>query len=245
MSNTTLPNESKILSKLEKLIALSDSPNQHEAEAAMEKAIQLATLHNIDLSRVSVQDRPVDKIVSDELDADASRLPVTYIYTADILKNFFDVRIISGGNRQSGRRLFFIGRKADIDNAKFLYSFLNNTFMRLWHNHYKANPHLHLATARKSYINGLWAGLTAKLKAAKAAVEQSLRTDENAGYQIMLVDHAKALQDAITNFYPDVVYKKRKAQTYDQTVMNAGYRDGGDIQIHSGLTNKEKIQISA
>ena len=60
----------------------------------------------------------------------------------------------------------------------------------------------------------------------------------------MLVDHAKALQDAITNFYPDVVYKKRKAQTYDQTVMNAGYRDGGDIQIHSGLTNKEKIQIS-
>jgi hypothetical protein len=245
MTNTTPTHESKILFKLEKLLALSDSPNQHEAEAAMEKAIQLATLHNIDLSRVSIQDRSVEQIINEAMSADAKRLSMTHVFVVDILRTFFSVRILTGGSRHFGKKIYFIGRKTDIDNAKFLYSFLNSTFMRLWHNYYKVNPHLQLSITRKSYFNGLWQGLSAKLKAAKVAVEQSLRTDENAGYQIMLVDHEKALQDAVTNFHPNVKYVKGKVTYCDPQTLNAGYKDGGNIQIHSGLTHTEKSQITA
>ncbi len=247
MSHPSSPmNENKILTKLEKLLALSDSPNQHEAEAAMEKAIQLATQNNIDLSRVSAQNRPKDQIENEELSANASRLPITHLFVADILKQFFSVRIVSGGGRISGRRLYFIGRKSDIENAKFLYGFLNTTFMRLWHGHYKKNPHLNLATARQGYLLGLWQGLTAKLKAAKAAAEQTLHTEERHGYQIMIVDHEKALQNAITNFFPDAkTIKSKTRRDVDDDSLKAGYRDGGNINLQRGLTNEEKIQICA
>ena len=236
--------DQKILDKLEKLIALSGSSNEHEANLAMEKAIKMAVENNIELSRVASSVRK-DEIIKERNVSGTSRLPVTYGYVTDILISFFNVKILTTGNRSHGRGLVYIGRKDDVEFAKYLYEYLNNTFMLLWKEYYKKNPHLSVKVARTSYFRGLWKGLSDKLRAAKAAAETVIEANTKEGYELMLVDHEKALQAAMVNFYPDLK-KAPKAQKkqIDVTVFRDGLSKGGDINVHSGLTDHKTCVIS-
>lgn len=237
-------NENKILAKLEKLIALSGSPDEHEANSAMEKAIELATLHNIELSRVS-SNCSSDQVEKEEMATNTSRLPVTHRFVADILKNFFEVEIITGGNRATGRRIYFVGKKDKIEFARFLNEYLTNTFFKLWYKFYKNNPEVSVKTARESYFCGLWQGLTKKLKDAKQATESTIASDLQANYTLMAVNSSEILKQAITKFFPDVVYKKGKTvNNYDSDVASKGFSDGQKIVVHSGLTDSNKSYIS-
>lgn len=242
MSNT---NDNKILSKIQKLLALSDSPNQHEAEAAMAMAVKLSTQHNIDLSRVSVDQRQPDEFGKETIGGESSRLPVTMLYTVSIIQKFFSVRILTSGNRANGRGLTFIGKKSDIENAKFIYGFLNSTFLRLWHNFYKNNRHLDVKTARKSYFLGLFRGLSAKLEDAKKSVESTIDANDNR-YQIMIVNNAKALDNAVIQFFPrSRTAPKNRTRYESNAAITAGERDGAKINIHAGLNGSKTEYLSA
>jgi hypothetical protein len=246
MYNDNMKDERKLLNKLEKLLALSDSPNQHEAEAAMAMAVRLATLHNIDLSRVSTDQRPTATIEKENVTTGNSRLPITNIYTTSIIQKFFNVRILVGGGRYSGRHLTYIGKRDDINNAKFLYTYLNGTFLNLWHQYYRRNPHLDVAVARKCYFLGLFRGLYAKLESAKSAAEETVIGNDKDRYQIMIVNNEKALDNAMIQFYPKVKNgPKNNARYYDQSSLEAGKRDGAKINVHAGLENSTTHRISA
>jgi hypothetical protein len=238
--------DKKILSKIEKLLSLSDSPNQHEAESAMAMAVKLATQYNVDLSRVAVDQRQTDLYTKEIFDEKSSRLPITMQYTVAIIQKFFSVRVVTVGNRWSGRALTFIGKQSDIENAKFIYGFLNSTFLRLWHNFYKKNPYLNVKTSRKSYFLGLFQGLYAKLDAAKKAVESSIHSSEEQQYQIMLVNDEKLLNDAMVAFYPNLRKAPRAETVYENNdVVSAGKKEGANINIHAGLTNSETHSLSS
>lgn len=230
--------DEKILQKLEKLIALSGSTNEHEANLAMEKAIELATLHNIELSRVSVN-CSADQIEKSELEVNAARLPVTQKFVSDIIKKFFEVEIITGGNRNSGRKVYFIGKKDKIEFAQFLNTYLTNTFFNLWYKFYKNNPGLTVKTARESYFCGLWQGLSKKLTDMKTATENTVSADLQSNYSLMMINSAEMLKTAITKYFPNVVYRKAKSVNYyNSDVANRGFDDGQNIEVHSGLTDR-------
>jgi len=224
----------KILQKLEKLVALAGSDNEHEANLAMETAIRIATENNIELSQLSRDSRPKDKIEKEETGKGEARLPVTHRFTTDIIQKYFNVSVVTGGNRDTGRKLWFIGKKEDIDFAKFLNSYLENTFFRLWYAYYKRNPHE--KNARESYFLGLWQGLTAKLKETKAKIEQTLADNIKQGYSLMLVDNKAALDNAMTVFFPKLIHTKGKAtQIKSNNALADGYANGKEINIHGGL----------
>lgn len=238
------PNE-KILVKLEKLIALSGSANEHEASLAMEKAIELATLHNIELSRVS-SNHSSNQIEKEEMETNKARLPITQRFVSNIIKKYFEVEIITGGNRSTGRKIYFVGKKDKIEFAKFLNEYLTNTFFNLWYKFYEKNPQVTVKTARESYFCGLWQGLSKKLKDMQEATESTITSDLQANYSLMLVNSSEMLKQAITKFFPDVVYKTGKSvNNYNAVVANKGYSDGQRINIHSGLTDSNKNYLSA
>lgn len=243
MSNTT---DSKILNKIEKLLRLSASSNQHEAEAAMAAAVRLATLHDIDMSRVSLDSNVAEETIDKTTVSMGSRLPVTFAYTQGIVGKFFKVKLLIGGGRLGGRVLHFIGKPDDIDNAKFVFSFLNETFLRLWQNHYKRNPHLDVATARKCYFLGLYQGLSDKLTQVQKQTVDEAFTDSASkdSYQLVVVDYKKKLDDAVAAFFGKTKSTPNIKRSFrDRDTIQAGFRAGQDIQIHAGLTNKERIAI--
>jgi hypothetical protein len=233
MNDTTTPRE-KILAKLEKLVALAGSSEQAEANSAMETAIRIATENNIELSHLSRESRPKNEMKKEEVGKGAARLPVTHLFITDILKNFFEISVITGGNRDQGRKVWFIGKQENIDFAKFLYSYLENTFFRLWYNYYAKNPHA--KNARESYFLGLWQGLTAKLKEAKAKIEQALEAQVKTSYSLMLVDNKAALDNAITEFFPILRNTKGKSIAIkNSAALTDGIEKGKQINVHGGL----------
>lgn len=244
--NTTTQTEQKILTKIEKLLAMAGSSNPHEAELALQKALELSMLHNIDMSRVGVNNTSSVQATHEKVSAGVSRLSVTHNYTASIIKKFFNAHIVTSGGRADGRNIYFFGRQDDIDQAKFLYNFLNETFMRLWHAHYKANPWLNVKTSRKSYFLGLYHGLCDKLTITSQSVQSNLNDDEKSSYQLMVVDIKTQIEQVIDDVFSGRVKTvKRKTVYADVQAIEQGRKDGYAINIHSGLTNKSQPMISA
>jgi hypothetical protein len=245
---TTPQNDSereKILAKLSKLIALSGSSNEHEANAALEKAMQIAIENNIELSQLSFEEKKKQsKIVQEDVGNGDSRLPITFPYVSDIITKYFGVDIVTAGNRAMGRKIWFFGKKDDIDFAKYLNSYLSNTMMNLWYGYYRNNPTK--KASRESFILGVWQGLDKKLKENKERMEAAIAESVKNGYQLMLIDDKTAIKNAIVAFFPKVKEKKSKpAQNVDYSAFIAGNEQGAKINVHSGLNGgNSHLQIA-
>jgi len=82
----------------------------------------------------------------------------------------------------------------------------------------------------------LWQGLTAKLNDAKAKIEQALQEQIRSGYALMLVDNQKLLENALVEFFPNLINTKAKSiQIKNSHALNDGIAQGKEINIHAGL----------
>lgn len=233
MNNTPTPRE-KILEKLEKLVRLAGSSEQAEANSAMETAIRIATENNIELSHLSRESRPKNEMRKDEVGKGSARLPVTFRFTSNIIQSFFNVSVITGGDRQNGRKIWFIGKTEDVEFAKFLNTYLENTFFRLWYAYYERNPSA--KNARESFFFGLWRGLNAKLKETKQKIEHAITDTAKQGYALMLVNNEKERENALALFFPKLTHTKGKAISIKSNdALAAGYVKGQEINVHGGL----------
>lgn len=169
---------SDLLKKIKKLMALANSPNKHEAEVAAMKAQELMLKHNLTSQTVNAHnfdyvnegnDHAFSKI-SDEVNAIQS-----------ILSRFFFVRVYFdktfAGYTRAGKRSYIqslriVGTRENVEVAQYVYSFLVNTFQRLWKEYAKENkaPVSH----RKSFMWGLYSGLTDKLTEQQKKVENEM-----------------------------------------------------------------------
>ena len=55
-------NDEKLIAKIEKLLRLSSSNNEHEAQSAMMKAQELMAKHNIKMADVNPEEQPQEKV---------------------------------------------------------------------------------------------------------------------------------------------------------------------------------------
>jgi len=224
----------KILAKLEKLVSLAGSGEEQEAKSAMETAIRIATENNIELSHLSHDARPKNEMKKEEVGKGAARLPVTHRFISDIIHKFFNVSIVTSGDRDSGRKIWYIGKNEDVEFAKFLSTYLENTFFRLWYAYYARNPHA--KNARESYFLGLWQGLSAKLKETKQNIEQAISETAKNSYSLMLVDNKKELENALTVFFPKLRHTKGKdINVKSSAALADGIAKGKEINVHGGL----------
>jgi hypothetical protein len=236
-NNTTSSDREKIIDKLTKLIALSGSSNEHEANSALEKAMQIALENNIELSQLSFEEKKKEtKVTQEQVGKGDARLPITHRYVADIIKKYFNVDVITSGSRDTGRKIWFFGKKDDIDFAKYLNTYLSNTMMNLWYAYYRQNPSK--KAARESFIVGVWQGLNQKLKDNKEKMESVIAENVKSGYQLMMVDNKTAIKNAIDVFFPKVRYTEGKPiSNVQRDALNAGYSQGQKINVHSGLNS--------
>jgi len=190
-----------IVSKIQKLLALaSRNTNQAEMESAMAKAIELATANNIDIAKLELAGQKMVREYVKESVAMGQRLPICGQYIRWIIQKHFNVKVLTNGNRQSGRSVIYIGTQTDIEMAKFVNNFLEERFMGLWHSH-KATTNAPLS-ARESYFAGVHRGLCDKLTAQKKVTETTIAPEVTQQYGIMVRDSKMELENAMNNFYP-------------------------------------------
>jgi len=163
----------KIAERVARLLALAESPNVHEAEAAMAAAQRLLLKHNLDMrqaqtargytwrhlgqptGRTTEAERVLSLILTKHFFVEAIWVPV---YRPDV------------GKRASV--LEICGSPENVDIADYVYSFMMHTAARLWSEHKVARA-IAGDRDRRAFMAGVMNGMSTKLSKESKRNEQS------------------------------------------------------------------------
>lgn len=157
---------SRVLDKIKKLVALSTSPNEHEAAFAAEKVQELLAEHNLSMSDVKDVDDPTAGMTTDD-ELVSSSVPwrrslaseVAHLYFCEY---FYNHRYISTTTRSCGyiRKDIhtFVGAPHNIVVAKLMFTYLTDTVERL-----ALAGSKNLKTGRSAYITSFKAAASVRL----------------------------------------------------------------------------------
>lgn len=233
-----------LLSKLKKLLNLSKSANEHEADLALQKATELATEAGIDLAIVAArEDKPEEKLeMTEETIQTGARLPVLQKYASWLLQAHFGVHIIYSGGRWGGRLVRILGDKKDVEFAKFVNEFVQDDMQRRWEYYRRANG-LELKY-KQTFMYNVWRGLDAKLTEAKknteqakfAAVPTESRAAVESKYGLVLSTKKQAVEAFVNQRFPSLRSHRTSIRTHSNlTVAQDGYKIGQTMTINRPL----------
>lgn len=220
--------DAELQDKLRKLLRLSGSPNQHEAQLALQKAQELAMKHGYSLSDLEtattqeVLDVPVDDERGNAGISTASSM------LASMLAPFFRVKVYQKRNGKYST-MAAIGLPKDVTSFTLSYQFTINSFETLWKIYNKQNPSPYARRMRNDFLIGFIAGCKERL------------TIQSQEYGIMIVT-----PDAVMKRYHEKFPARRewprKKQRFsyittagDSHAFHAGVRGGknlGNNQLH-------------
>jgi hypothetical protein len=152
----------RAVERIARLLALAESPNVHEAEAATLAAQRLMLKHNID-----ARTRPSSGYDFCTLGAPTGRVEESQRILAGILARHFFVEVIwipvyrpREGKR--GSVLEICGSRVNLEIAEYVHGFLTHSCERLWDQHKRAHTLLS-NRERRTFQSGVMAGFSAKL----------------------------------------------------------------------------------
>jgi len=153
----------KIAERIARLLALAESPNVHEAEAAMAAAQRLLLKHNIEVREA----RAARGYVWRHLGAPTGRTTEAERVLSLILGKHFFVEAIwvpvyrpLVGKR--GSVLEICGTPENVEIAEYVHGYLVETAARLWREH-KAEQGIWSDRDRRTFLAGVMSGMSEKL----------------------------------------------------------------------------------
>lgn len=164
----------RLISRVEKLLSLAKSGNEHEASSAMRAAQRLMLQHN--LEALATEDAPARLYRFHHLGRAKGRTTESERRLAGLLGEFFFVEVIwvpvwrhEDGKR--GTQLEICGAPENVELATYVHGFLSDTAERLYRDYKRANG-LTSDRERQSYLAGVVAGFHEKLTAERRAEER-------------------------------------------------------------------------
>ena len=157
---------SPILRRIARLLALAESPNAHEAEAAMRAAQRLMLKHNIDVAAAATR----EGFTFRQVGTPSGRVSGAEHVLAGILARHFFVEAIWVPSYlplagKQGRVLELCGTASNLDVATYVHGFLLETGERLWRGH-RQERRLTGNAERRRYLLGVMMGFDDKLNEA-------------------------------------------------------------------------------
>ena len=154
--------EERVLARIHALLALAESANEHEAQAAMNAAQKLMLKHNL-----AAASQPKSYGYR-HLGLATGRVVESDRVLANILADHFFVETIwvpayRAAEGKRGTVLEICGSHANLEMAAYAYSFLRDTAERLWRQHRKANA-IRGDRDRQKYVAGVMQGFAEKLR---------------------------------------------------------------------------------
>jgi len=235
-----------LLNKLKKLLNLSKSGNQFEAELALQKATAMAVDNGIDLAIIASRNEKVEEkleMVEEEIQC-GQRLPSLQKYASWLLKSQFNVEIVYSGGRYGGRCINILGDKKDVEFAKFVNEFVQDDMQRRWEYYKKSNSVS--ISFKQTFMYNLYLGLNAKLNEAKNKAEEtrfsemgpsSNVSDVKAQYSLVISNKKDAVQAFLKKSYSNLSRSKTRINAnQNSTVARDGYSIGQTMTINRPLS---------
>lgn len=176
---------SAVIERVKKLLALSTSDNPNERDQALAKANALIAEHQIDMVLLEGDDSKPEAFDEVEI-VHGLRLPVETKFIGWLIGEHFRVQTINSNkcireavyidgchvsNSVWGKVRRYVGRKSDVEFARWLHDYLLEEFRRRWA--YYKNAHNAPAGDRNTFIYGMYQGLDAKLTEEREKAEET------------------------------------------------------------------------
>jgi hypothetical protein len=163
--------ETRVLERVAKLLALAESANAHEAEAAMSAAQRLMLKYNVD----SIKDPAGRAYAFRHIGEPTGRVGEAARILAVILGDHFFVETIwvpvwRAREAKRGSVLEVCGTPENVELAAYVYSFMLNAGERLWREH-KRRHGIRNNAGRRTFVAGVMSGFRDKLDREKKRSE--------------------------------------------------------------------------
>ncbi|WP_339137323.1 MAG: DUF2786 domain-containing protein [Candidatus Electrothrix sp. GW3-4] len=236
----------RIIRRINKLLRLAGSENEHEAALAMQRATELLHRHNRAMSALG---NPPD-CVRLSLRTGKKQIPSWRKAICRILRDYFFVEVIFSSlydaqRQESYKTIELLGRSENVPVAEHCYYFLQQQLESLWKRNrqrFQGNAR----TAKNSYYLGLLHGFAQKLaeQAGNIVQEKTPQGNENregaktAGELIISKDGQ--LQGFVGFHFPRLQTRSVQAVRIHQYPYEEAVAAGKDIILHRSLTEKKQ-----
>lgn len=225
------------MARVAKLLALSQSANEHEAALAMQKANDLIEKYHIEELGNDVEFRYGYGII----DRKRKRIESYQRRICTILHDFFFVRVVLASlydplRNDTYKTIELMGTKENVAIAEYCYFFLENRLASLWSLH-KSRFTGSVRTEKNSYYLGLLRGFSQKLQEQKKT-KKDLRSQPHLG-ELVVADE-KRLGHFVEMRFPRLRKAARSGAKVYKNTYNEGVETGKMITFADGLTSKNK-----
>jgi ribosomal protein S15P/S13E len=225
------------LAKVQKLLALSQSSNEHEAALAIQKANELIEKYHIRELGNDQEYRYGFGII----DRKRKRIETYQRRICTILHDYFFVRVVLSSlydplYNDTFKTIELLGTKANVTIAEYCYHFLENRLASLW----SLNRHRFKGTTRtekNSYYLGMLRGFYQKL-------EEQKREKEDVGIEPqvgdLVVAEEKRLEIFVGMRFPRLRKVSRSGVKVYGGTFNEGVETGKTITFAEGLAGNSR-----
>ena len=221
-----------IVNKIQKLLALSNSPNENEALSAAQKASELMLRHHI--SREDLRDNGIANPINIEsmvfeLSPGQNKNNFNGAL-ASVVAKFFNCHIIF-----YGPNLQLIGRREDLDSVLYLYKAFKNQIGELANALWERESHTsqeHGKTWKHSFRFGMLTKLTERLNRQKA---ETTYTSSKTSLVVF-----SEVETKVNDFVSNLTLKKGiPTKVNSGTAYQLGYLTGDNL--HLNFKNDDRI----
>lgn len=223
------PDEAKVLKRIEKLLAMSSSDNEHEAFLAMKEARRLSRAHDLAQIREFFEKDHWDFL---SICHKKKIIPQHQSLLASILTSFYQVEVVFSSTfdtqtLESYKTLEILGLTKDIKLAEYIYHFVWNKLPILW-KQYKDRK----ASNRRSFYLGVLNGLYEKHK------KDSQNDHKKSLASTDLVTQKKLIaQKASNTRHPRTQNKSYSSDRMLTQSYEDGFRQGIELDIRKGVSS--------
>jgi ribosomal protein S15P/S13E len=223
------------MAKVEKLLALSQSSNEHEAALAIQKANDLIEKYHIQELSGDQQHRYGFGII----DRKRKRIESYQRRICSILHDFFFVKVVLSSlydpmTNDTYKTIELLGTKENVTIAEYCYHFLENRLASLWslnRKRFKGS----VRTEKNSYYLGLLRGFYQKLEEQKK-VKEDIPIEPKMGD--LIVAEEKRLESFVGMRFPRLRRISRGGIKVYGSTYNEGVETGKTITFSEGLEGK-------
>ncbi len=222
-----LSEESRLVVKVRKLLALSQSANQHEAGQALLKARKLIEKHELSIDETHSS----EEFYAVAIGKPVSRRDIVQIIISNILQDFYQIMIIWSDvpnlNTEQYQKILMVhGTKSNIKIAAYAYDCIMQQIDQAW-NRFSLNG-THTKSGRmgkRDFAVGLLSGFRKALEKQQPELE----------IRALVLKRRARLEEFYHQLYPSIRKTSTRGPQCDTALLREGEKVGRTIVLHAGL----------
>lgn len=228
------PEEDRLIKRVEKLLALAESTNEHEAAIAMERVREIYARHNIDRVAKQSPSAMIHCVITRKKKRTESYETLIFsILNQHFFVNSIHTSIYDAESCEEFNAVELLGTRENVVIAEYVYHFLWNTLHDLWKAYQKTSKPKD-ARAKRSYMLGVLSGFRDKLN--KGTTTSTSHPDRTPTECHALIAQGQAeLSQFVGYRYPKLSTRSWSTGQAEKSSFEAGKAEGANLNLRRGL----------